>query len=98
MVQIMYNIFLFYLKTTLIFLTLNTFAVICCINKIAENGWFEIEELEEGIDAYVIILGSIFPVVRLFFLFGIITMAYISANVYYEDEQEDEQEDEDEDD
>lgn len=89
----MHTIFLFYLKSTLVFLILNTFAVICCINKIAENGWFEIEELEEGIDIPTIILASIFPVLRLFFFFGIISMAYITVNMYYDDEQEDEDED-----
>lgn len=72
-----------YLKSVFIFFILNGVATACCITKIAENGWFEIEVLREGLTIFEILAVSLIPIVRMFFFIGIIFMAHQDAEEYY---------------
>lgn len=73
----------FYLKTVFVFFILNGVATACCIGRIAENGWFEIEVLREGLTIFEILAVSVVPFVRMFFFIGIIVMAHLDAEEYY---------------
>lgn len=72
-----------YLKSIFIFFILNCFATACCMIGIAENGWFEIDELREGLNPFGILLVSVVPMVRVFFFLGIIAMYNVDAEEYY---------------
>ena len=72
-----------YLKSVFIFFILNGVATACCMRRIAENGWFEIEVLREGLTIFEILAVSIIPIVRIFFFIGIIVMANLDAKEYY---------------
>lgn len=72
-----------YLKSVFVFFILNGVATACCITKIAENGWFEIDVLREGLPISEILAVSVIPIVRIFFFIGIIVMANLDAEEYY---------------
>lgn len=72
-----------YLKSVFIFFILNGVATACCIRRIAENGWFEIGDLREGLTIFEILTVSVIPIIRIFFFIGIITMANLDAEEYY---------------
>ena len=72
-----------YLKTVFIFFILNGVATACCMRRIAENGWFEIDDLREGLTIFEILAVSVIPIIRIFFFIGIIVMANLDAEEYY---------------
>lgn len=72
-----------YLKSVFVFFILNGVATACCMTRIAENGWFEIEVLREGLTIFEILATSVIPIVRIFFFIGIIVMANLDAEEYY---------------
>ena len=72
-----------YLKSVFIFFILNGVATACCMSRIAENGWFEIGDLREGLTPFEILAVSAVPIVRAFFFFGIIAMYNLNAEEYY---------------
>lgn len=72
-----------YLKSVFVFFILNGVVTACCMSRIAENGWFEIDDLREGLTPFEILAVSAVPIVRAFFLFGIITMHNLNAEEYY---------------
>lgn len=72
-----------YLKSVFIFFILNGVATACCMTRIAENGWFEIDELREGLTIFEILAVSVIPIVRIFFFIGIIVMSNLDAEEYY---------------
>lgn len=72
-----------YLKTVFIFFILNGVATACCMRRIAENGWFEIEVLREGLTIFEILAVSVIPIIRIFFFIGIIVMSNLDAEEYY---------------
>lgn len=72
-----------YLKSVFIFFILNGVATACCIRRIAENGWFEIDDLREGLTIFEILAVSVIPIVRIFFFIGIISMANLDVEEYY---------------
>ena len=47
-----------YLKSVFIFFILNGVATACCMRRIAENGWFEIDDLREGLTIFEILAVS----------------------------------------
>ena len=72
-----------YLKSVFIFFILNGVATAYCITKIAENGWFEIDDLREGLTIFEILAVSVIPIIRMFFFIGIISMANLDVEEYY---------------
>ena len=72
-----------YLKSIFIFFILNGVATACCMRRIAENGWFEIDDLREGLTIFEILAVSVIPIVRIFFFIGIIVMSNLDAEEYY---------------
>lgn len=72
-----------YLKLVFIFFILNGVATACCMRRIAENGWFEIDDLREGLTIFEILVVSVIPIIRMFFFIGIISMANLDAEEYY---------------
>lgn len=72
-----------YLKSVFVFFILNGVATACCMRRIAENGWFEIDNLREVLTPLAIFAVSIVPLGRIFFLFGIIGMYNLNAEEYY---------------
>ena len=72
-----------YLKSVFIFFILNGVATACCMSRIAENGWFEIDVLREGLTIFEILAVSVIPIIRIFFFIGIIVMANLDAEEYY---------------
>ena len=72
-----------YLKSVFVFFILNGVATACCMRRIAENGWFEIGDLREGLTPFEILAVSAVPIVRAFFFFGIIAMYNLNAEEYY---------------
>lgn len=72
-----------YLKSVFIFFILNGVATACCIRRIAENGWFEIDDLREGLTIFEILAVSVIPIIRIFFFIGIISTANLDAEEYY---------------
>lgn len=72
-----------YLKSVFIFFILNGVATACCMKRIAENGWFEIEVLREGLTIFEILAVSAIPIIRIFFFIGIIFMSNLDAEEYY---------------
>lgn len=72
-----------YLKSVSVFFILNEVATACCIRRIAENGWFEIDDLREGLTIFEILAVSVIPIIRMFFFIGIIVMSNLDAEEYY---------------
>lgn len=72
-----------YLKSVFIFFILNGVATACCMRRIAENGWFEIDDLREGLTIFEILAVSVIPIIRIFFFIGIIVMSNLDAEEYY---------------
>ena len=72
-----------YLKSIFIFFILNGVATACCMRRIAENGWFEIDDLREGLTIFEILAVSVIPIIRIFFFIGIIVMSNLDAEEYY---------------
>lgn len=72
-----------YSKSVLVFFILNGFATAFCMKRIVENGWFEIDELREGLNLFEILAVSVVPMVRAFYFFGIIVMYNLDAEEYY---------------
>lgn len=72
-----------YLKSVFVFFILNGFATAFCMKRIAENGWFEITDLREGLTPFEILAVSVVPMVRAFFFIGIIVMYNLDAEEYY---------------
>ena len=72
-----------YLKSVFIFFILNGVATAYCMRRIAENGWFEIDDLREGLTIFEILAVSVIPIIRIFFFIGIIVMANLDAEEYY---------------
>ena len=72
-----------YLKSVFIFFILNGVATACCMRRIAENGWFEIDALREGLTIFEILAVSVIPIIRIFFFIGIIVMSNLDAEEYY---------------
>ena len=72
-----------YLKSVFIFFILNGVATACCMRRIAENGWFEIDDLCEGLTISEILAVSVIPIIRMFFFIGIISMSNLDAEEYY---------------
>lgn len=72
-----------YLKSVFVFFILNGVATACCMRRIAENGWFEIDDLCEGLTISEILAVSVIPIVRIFFFIGIIAMANLDVEEYY---------------
>lgn len=73
----------FYLKSVFIFFILNGVVTACCMRRIAENGWFEIDDLREGLTIFEILAVSVIPIIRMFFFIGIIVMSNLDAEEYY---------------
>ena len=72
-----------YLKSVFIFFILNGVATAYCMRRIAENGWFEIDDLREGLTIFEILAVSVIPIIRIFFFIGIIVMSNLDAEEYY---------------
>ena len=72
-----------YLKSVFIFFILNGVATACCMRRIAENGWFEIDDLREGLTIFEILAVSVIPIIRISFFIGIIVMSNLDAEEYY---------------
>ena len=72
-----------YLKSVFIFFILNGVATAYCMRRIAENGWFEIDDLRKGLTIFEILAVSVIPIIRIFFFIGIIVMANLDAEEYY---------------
>lgn len=72
-----------YLKSVFVFFILNGVATACCMRRIAENGWFEIDDLREGLTIFEILAVSVIPIIRMIFFIGIISMANLDVEEYY---------------